>query len=87
MMFQEIDQPVTMEERKELASRCRTELGLDRTIVVDGMDNAVREAYGVLPNSVYIIKKGGEIVFKQAWSDAADWPVVLDGLLQEGSGG
>ena len=87
MNFQDIDQPVTMEERLELASRCRGELGVERTIVVDKLDNAVREAYGGLPNSAYIIKVGGEIVFKEAWGHADAWPAVLDSILGEGSGG
>ena len=84
MDFQDIDQPVTMEERLELASRCRSELGLERLIVVDRMDNRVREAYGGLPNSAYIIKTGGEIVHKEAWGKAGGWPAVLDKLLGGG---
>ena len=32
-----------MEERAELASRCRTELRLERVIVVDPMDNSLRD--------------------------------------------
>jgi hypothetical protein len=80
MMFQDIDQPVTMEERKELASRCRSELGLKRVIVVDGMDNAVWEAYGGLPNSAYILAPGGEIVFKEPWAKAEEWIPILEGL-------
>jgi hypothetical protein len=84
MDFQEIDQPVEMEERLELASRCRSELGVGRIIVVDEMDNATREAYGGLPNSAYIIKPGGEIVYKEAWGKADGWPAVLDKILGEG---
>jgi hypothetical protein len=87
MDFQDIDQPVTMEERLGLAGRCRSELGLDRVIVVDNMDNAVREAYGRLPNSAYIIKPGGEIVHKEPWAKADGWPAILDELLGEGGGG
>ena len=82
--FQDIDQPVTMEERLELAGRCRSELGVERTIVVDRMDNAVREAYGRLPNSAYIIKPGGEIVMKEPWADANRWPAILDEILGGG---
>ena len=84
MDFQDIDQPVEMDERLELASRCRSELGVDRTIVVDKMDNATREAYGGLPNSAYIIKPGGEIVFKEAWGKADGWTAILDGILGGG---
>ena len=87
MSFQDIDQPVEMEERKALAARCRTELGVVRTIVVDKMDNAVREAFGGLPNSAYIIAKGGEIVFKEPWSKGDKWHEVLDGILGEGGDG
>ncbi len=83
-MFQDIDQPVTMEERLALASRCREELGVTRTIVVDRMDNAVREAYGGLPNSAYIIAGDGTIVFKEPWAKAGGWAPVLDSLLAEG---
>ena len=85
MNFQDIDQPVTMEERLALASRCGPELGVERTVVVDKLDNAVREAYGGLPNSVYIIQKGGEIVFKEPWSKGDGWPEILDRILA-GSG-
>ena len=84
MNFQDIDQPIEMEERLELAGRCRSELGLERTIVVDRMDNATREAYGGLPNSAYIIKPGGEIVHKEAWANAGGWPAILDGILGGG---
>jgi hypothetical protein len=81
--FKEIDQPDTMDERKVLASRCREELGLTWTIVVDGMNDAVREAYGGLPNSAYIINTEGVIVFKEAWAHPDEWPAVLDELLGE----
>ncbi len=84
MMFQNIDQPETLEERLALASRCREDLGLERTIVVDRMDNAVRDAYGGLPNSAYIIAPGGEIVFKEPWARAGNWAPVLDSLLGQG---
>jgi hypothetical protein len=87
MSFQEIDQPVEMAERQALAARCKTELGVDRTIVLDKMDNAVREAYGGLPNSAYIIDKGGEIVFKEPWSKGDKWHEVLDRILGEGGHG
>ncbi len=81
LTFEDIEQPETYEERTELASRCQTELGLTRTIVVDEMDNAVREVYGGLPNSAYIIAKGGEIVHKEGWARPSEWPAILDDLL------
>ena len=86
-MFRDVEQPETMEERKELAEKACDELKIATTVVLDDMENSVREAYGSLPNSAYIIDTNGEIVFKEAWGKADAWPEVLDRLLGEGSGG
>jgi hypothetical protein len=82
MTFSEIEQPETYEERKALAQRTCDELKVATTIVIDDMENTVREAYGRLPNSAYVIAKGGEIVHKEAWAAPADWPEVLRSLLE-----
>jgi hypothetical protein len=82
MMFSEIEQPETYEKRKELAQRTCDELEVATTIVIDDMENTVRRAYGRLPNSAYIIDKGGEIVHKEAWAAPAGWSEILRGLLE-----
>jgi len=33
------------------------------------MENTIREAYGGLPNSAFIIEKGGKVVHKQNWAN------------------
>lgn len=71
-----------MEQRKELAQKACDELKIATTMVIDDLDNSVREAYGYLPNSAYIIKKGGVIVHKEVWAEPAGWPEVLRRLLE-----
>jgi len=51
--------------------------------VIDGMENAVRQAYDGLPKSAYVIDKGGLIVHKEAWAQPDGWPSVLRGLLED----
>jgi hypothetical protein len=74
-----------MEERKELAEKACDELKIATTVVLDDMENSVREAYGRLPNSAYIIDRGGAIVYKEAWAQPGGWPEVLRGLLDDDS--
>ncbi len=85
MMFSEIEQPETYEERKELAKKTCDELHIATTVVIDDMENTVREAYGGLPNSAYIIDRGGVIVHKEAWARPGEWPDVLRGLVEDDS--
>ncbi len=84
MQFDEIDQPETYEERKRLARSTCDDLQLATTIVIDEMDNAVRTAYGGLPNSAYIIDKGGKIAHKEGWANIEGWSEILDKLLGGG---
>lgn len=82
MMFADIKQPETYEQRLALARKTCDELSVATTIVIDGMDNAVREAYGGLPNSAYIIEKGGKIFHKEGWAAPVEWDEYLDKLLK-----
>lgn len=83
MMFSEIEQPETYEQRKALAEKTCDELHIATTVVIDDMEDSVRAAYGLLPNSAYIIDKGGVIVHKEAWARPDGWPDILRGLLEE----
>jgi hypothetical protein len=85
-MFKEVKQPESFDQRKELAGKPCDELKIATTVVIDDMDNSVRQAYGRLPNSAYVIDKGGKIVFKEAWANPDGWPDILQGLLAEEGG-
>lgn len=56
--------------------------------LVDGIDNAVRQAYGRLPNSAYIIGQDGRVFHKQPWMDGPSLRAPLEALLAaDGKGG
>jgi hypothetical protein len=80
--FSEIEQPQTYEERHRLARMTCDELNPTTTIVIDDMENTVREAYGGLPNSAFIIDRGGEVVHKENWASIEGWAEILDNLLK-----
>ncbi|MFH1574855.1 MAG: hypothetical protein ABIG68_12790 [Acidobacteriota bacterium] len=71
----------TYSERRNLAQRTCDEVHVATTIVIDEMDNAVRNAYGRLPNSAYITDSGGKIVFKEAWAKPAGWGDILEKVV------
>ncbi len=81
-MFAEVEQPETYEERQALAEKSCGELGIGATVVIDDMSNTVRTTYGQLPNSAYVIDKGGTIVYKEAWARPEKWGEILTGLLE-----
>lgn len=81
--FQDIEQPETYDARKALAERSCQELSIATKVVIDNMDNAVRETYGLLPNSAFFIKKGGEIFYKEAWARPGEWGPLLEKMLAE----
>lgn len=79
--YSDIDQPENYEERHVLAQRTCDDLHPATLIVIDDMENSVRKAYGGLPNSAFIIDKGGIVVQKENWADIGAWPAILDRLL------
>jgi hypothetical protein len=50
-------------------------------VVIDDMEDAVREDYGLLPNSAYMIQRGGEIFHKEAWARPDEWGPILERML------
>lgn len=86
--FTDVKQPKTLEERRRLAEATRHELSTKVSLVLDGMDDAVRSAYGDLPNSTYLIGRDGRVFFKQAWTQAAALESAIQLLLKmDGMGG
>ncbi len=79
--FSDIEQPESYEERQLLAQRTCDDLHPATTIVIDDMENSVRKAYGGLPNSAFIIDRGGIVIQKENWADIGAWSAILDDLL------
>ena len=57
--------------------------GVDRTILVDGLDGTMHRDYGALPNSTYIIGKDGSISYRADWTDPEQLKSQLDRVLNQ----
>lgn len=72
-------QPKTYRQRQRLAAMGRNALGLEVPMLVDEMDNRVREAYGSAPNAAYLIGRDGRVVARHGWF----YPPAMERSLQE----
>ena len=61
----------TVAEKQKCAQLLQEEDGEDRLILVDGLDGAAHQAYGSLPNSIYIINASGCVVYRAKWNNAS----------------
>jgi len=55
--------------------------GVERTILVDGLEGRMHRDYGALPNSTYIIGKDGFISYRADWTDPEQVKSQLDAVL------
>ncbi len=55
--------PQTIEERQAVAGRCELALQYDIRTYVDGMDDAVNEAYAAKPTRLYLVGLDGRVVY------------------------
>lgn len=79
--FENVKQPEAYEERLALAQKSCEELKIATLVVIDDMDDTVRNAYGGLPNSAYFIEQGGKIHYKEAWARPDEWGPKLEKML------
>ena len=56
-------QHVTPEERFAAAREGVARLGLTMPVLVDGMDNAVSEAFAAWPERLYVAERGGRLAY------------------------
>ena len=70
--FRGVDEAKTYEERVGLARRFRGEVPGSIRILIDRIDNPTAKAYGELPDSAYVIERGGKVALKLAWAAVGD---------------
>ncbi len=77
--------PIDDDERSEIANTCQIELDLKMPMLVDGIDNAVEEAYVSEPIRMYMIDREGILTFNGAPGPAEfnpdDWEVAIQEQL------
>ena len=57
-----VRQHVTLEERVAAARQGVERLGLTMPVLVDGMDDAVSQAFAAWPERLYVVDRGGRLV-------------------------
>ena len=78
-----IDQPITYEERVELAAKTIEEADIQIPVLVDEIDNPLWCSYGRLPNNAYFIGQDGQVILYQKWNDPAAMEVAIQSYLIE----
>lgn len=79
----DIFEPKTTEERLAVAQRCADALDYGIPTLVDGIDNAVNEAYAALPTRLYLIGMDGRVVYA---SEPGPWgfkPAQLEKAIRQ----
>jgi hypothetical protein len=59
----DVYQPTSMDERREVATRCEQAMDYGMKTVVDEIDNAVSKGYNALPTRLYLIGLDGRVVY------------------------
>ena len=59
-----VEEPSTLAEREAVCNACIDDLGLTLPALIDGIDNAVNEAYAAAPDRLYLIGKDGNVAYQ-----------------------
>lgn len=70
-----------IEEKRACARKLREEYGEARAVLVDGFEGHAHQAYGGMPNAVFIINKNGCVVFRASWNNPAATRKALKALI------
>jgi len=76
-----VKQPKTETERKAVAQTCGAKLKLDIPMLIDGLDNAVGEAYAGWPDRLYVVDEKGLIAYKGGPGPGGFKPEEVDQFL------
>jgi hypothetical protein len=78
-----VNDPTSTEERVEVAASCAINLAIRMPVVVDEIDDAIADAYGALPDRLYLIARDGSIAFQ---GEPGPWgfdPKALDEAIAQ----
>ncbi len=71
----------SMEERVEVGQACMLKLALEMPSLVDEMDDQVAKDYAAMPERLYLIAKGGEVVYKGGMGPMFFRPQEWEGVI------
>ena len=80
-----IPEPLTDEERTDVASSCQINLDIQMPLLIDNIDNEVEEKYISLPMRLFVIDAGGKITYTGGRGpkefDPDGWEVAIKQLI------
>ncbi len=85
--FKKYEQHKTYEHKLGYAKELVETFGMKVPVLVDDLDESTVEAYGRMPNMVYIIDKEGKIAYKSDWTEQPRIDLLLEELLAEQGAG
>lgn len=71
----------SIEDKRSCAKVLREEYGEARPILVDDFEGPAHQAYGGMPNAVFIINKNGCVVFRASWNNPTATRKALKALI------
>jgi hypothetical protein len=74
--------PRDLAERRAAALACVERLGLSVPVLLDGMDNAASRAFNAWPERLYVVARGGEVVYQGGKGPYGFDPAALRAFLE-----
>lgn len=68
-------------QKMQHARALQETLHVERPILVDGLEGAGHQLYGMLPNMTYVISTTGKVLFRSDWTDPPTIQGALDYIL------
>ena len=78
-----VETPLTLDERRALASQCASDMQLAFPLLVDGLDDAVEAAYAAWPERLYLVDLDGTLVYRGDKGPEGFNPEQLSTVLEE----
>jgi type I thyroxine 5'-deiodinase len=79
-----VEDPVTLDERNEVARVCMTKLALEpMPALVDGVDDTVNTAYAAWPDRLYLVGRDGRIAYRGGPGPFGFSPDELEEAIKE----
>ncbi len=81
--FKQYTQHTSYEHKKSYACELVQTFDMHVPVLIDDLDETVVQAFGRMPNMVFIVDKEGKIAYRADWTELQRIEQVLDELLAE----
>ncbi len=79
----DVEDPRTIDERRQVADRCKTTLGFGYATYVDDVDDETSKAYAAKPTRLYLLDEEGRVVYHGGLGPWGFHPRELERAIEE----